>query len=333
MSSPRQVAVIGAGLAGLAAARTLADAGIGVTVFEKSRGVGGRIATRREGEWAFDHGAQYATFRDPRMAQWVTSWAEAGVLVEWPARIAVREGGVWRESPDGPTRWVGAPGMSSLARHLARNLSVRLSTTIASATRAAAGWVLRDAAGTELGTYAALLVTAPAPQAAALLASNAPALAATCAEVVFHPTRAVLCVLEHPAEVGWDAAFVNDDAHVAWVARNAAKPGRDAGHECWVLHGTRAHSLATLEEDNEMAAAPMLASFARLLGSNAPRVVHAQGHRWRYAIPDPVLQGESVWDASLQAGLAGDWCGGPRVEGALLSGMALAGRVLGSPHG
>ena len=333
MTSLGQVAVVGAGLAGLAAARTLTDAGFGVTVFEKSRGVGGRIATRREGEWAFDHGAQYATFRDPRLAQWVTSWADAGVLVDWPARIAVREGGAWRASPDGPTRWVGAPGMSSLARHLARELSVRLGTTVASATRAEAGWLLRDAAGDELGTYATLLVTAPAPQAAALLATDAPALAAKCAEVVFHPTRAVLCVLERPAEIDWDAAFVNDDAHLAWVARNAAKPGRDAGHECWVLHATRAHSVATLEDENETAIGPMLDAFARLLGSAAPRVVHAQGHRWRYAIPEPVLEAESVWDPSLQAGLAGDWCGGPRVEGALLSGIALAQRVLGGAPG
>ena len=333
MTSLGQVAVVGAGLAGLAAARTLTDAGFGVTVFEKSRGVGGRIATRREGAWAFDHGAQYATFRDPRLAQWVTSWADAGVLVDWPARIAVREGGAWRASPDGPTRWVGAPGMSSLARHLARELSVRLGTTVASATRAEAGWLLRDAAGDELGTYATLLVTAPAPQAAALLATDAPALAAKCAEVVFHPTRAVLCVLERPAEIDWDAAFVNDDAHLAWVARNAAKPGRDAGHECWVLHATRAHSVATLEDENETAIGPMLDAFARLLGSAAPRVVHAQGHRWRYAIPEPVLEAESVWDPSLQAGLAGDWCGGPRVEGALLSGIALAQRVLGGAPG
>lgn len=327
------VAVIGAGLAGLAAARTLTDAGVRVTVFEKSRGVGGRTATRREGLWAFDHGAQYATFRDARLAPWVTSWVEAGVLVEWKATIAVREGGAWRDAPEGPTRWVGAPGMSALARHLAHDLPVRLGTTVGSATRSEAGWLLRDAEGGSLGTFDHLLVTAPAPQAATLLASDAPALAAACANVAFHPARAVLCVLERPADITWDAAFVNDDSHLAWVARNAGKPGRDGTHECWVLHGTRAHSVATLEDENDVAIAPMLEAFARLLGPDAPRVVHAQGHRWRYAIPEPVFEADAVWDASLQAGVAGDWCGGPRVEGALLSGMALAGRVLGSAHG
>lgn len=323
------VAVIGAGLAGLAAARTLADAGVQVTVLEKSRGVGGRTATRREGPWAFDHGAQYATFRDARLAPWVANWAAAGVLVEWSARIAVRDDGAWRDSPSGPTRWVAAPGMSALARHLAHGLTVRTGTTVASATRSAAGWELIDADRASLGTFDQLLVTAPAPQSAALLAPHAPALAAECERVVFHPCRAVLCVLERPASLPWDAAFVNDDAHLAWVARNAAKPGRDAAHECWVLHATRAHSVATLEDESDVAIAPMLEAFARLLGADAPRVIHAQGHRWRYAIPDPVLEAEAIWDASVQAGLAGDWCGGPRVEGALLSGVALARRLLG----
>jgi predicted NAD/FAD-dependent oxidoreductase len=327
-----RVAVIGAGLAGLAAARTLTDAGVAVTVFEKSRGVGGRSATRREGLWAFDHGAQYATFRDARLAPWVKSWADAGLLAEWQARIAVREGSQWRAAPNGPTRWVAVPGMSALARHLSRGLTVRLGATVTAASRSDAAWHLTDAEGASLGTFDQLLVTVPAPQAAALLAHAAPELAAACRRVVFHPCRAVLCVLERSAPVDWDAAFVNDDPHLAWVAHNAAKPGRDPGHECWVLHATRAHSVATLEEEPHVAMPPMLDAFARLLGPDAPQIVHAQAHRWRYAIPEPVLERDALWDASLNAGIAGDWCGGPRVEGALLSGMAAAGRILGVAH-
>ncbi len=326
------VAIVGAGLAGLAAARTLTDAGVSVTVFEKSRGVGGRSATRREGLWAFNHGAQYATFRDARLAPWVKSWADAGVLAQWQAKIAVREGGQWRDASDGPTRWVAVPGMSALARHLSRDLTIRVGTTVASASRSDARWHLTDALGASLGTFDQLLVTAPAPQAAALLTPSAPELAAACERVAFHPCRAVLCVLESPASLDWDAAFVNDNAHLAWMARNAAKPGRDGGHECWVLHATRAHSLATLEDEPDVAMAPMLEAFAQLLGPAAKRIVHAQAHRWRYAIPDPVLESDSLWDATLRVGVAGDWCGGPRVEGALLSGMAAAGRVLGVAH-
>ncbi|MDX2184288.1 MAG: FAD-dependent oxidoreductase [Gemmatimonadaceae bacterium] len=327
-----RVAVIGAGLAGLAAARTLHDHGAEVTVFEKSRGLGGRAATRREGVWSFDHGAQYATFRDPRLTAWVTSWVDAGLLSPWQGRIAVRDAAGWRATSDGVTRWVATPGMSALGRHLGAGLAVRLGTAVARADRSSTGWTLFDAEGSALGAFDRLLVTAPAPQAAALLRGGAPALAAQCAEVRFHPCRAVMCVLERAARVSWDAAFVNDDPHLAWVARNATKPGRDAADETWVLHAPRAYSLETLEADSDEAIAPMLRAFRTLLGDDAPAVAYSLGHRWRYAIPDPVLPTDAVWDTAAQAGVAGDWCGGPRVEGALLSGMALAGRVLGAAH-
>lgn len=327
-----RVAVIGAGLAGLAAARTLHDHGVDVTVFEKSRGLGGRAATRRDGVWAFDHGAQYATFRDTRLTPWVTSWAEAGILAPWEGRIAIREGGAWRSAPDGITRWVAVPGMSALGRHLGAGLTLRTGTAVMRADRSSAGWALFDADGVALGVFDRLLMTAPAPQAALLLATGAPSLAAHCADVTFHPCRAVMCVLDRSAPVAWDAAFVNDDPHLAWVARNVSKPGRDAAFETWVLHAPRAHSTETLEADTDEATAPMLRAFRTLLGNDAPSVTYAVGHRWRYAIPDPVLPQDAVWDDDTRAGVAGDWCGGPRVEGALLSGIALAGRVLGAAH-
>jgi photolyase PhrII len=326
------VAIVGAGLAGLMAARTLHDAGADVTVFEKSRGVGGRAATRRDGGWTWDHGAQYATFRDPRLAPWVTSWAEAGLLAPWEGRLAVREQGTWRPAAPGPVRWVAVPGMSALGRHLARDLAVRLETPVAHARRTGDRWVLRNAEGETLGEFDHLLVTAPAPQAARLLDADAPALAHRVAQVMMHPCWAVRCVLAAPAGTTFDAAFVNDDATLAWVARNASKPGRDPHHETWVLHATRAYSAAALERQPAEAMAPMLEAFTPMLGPDAPAIVHAEAHRWRYAIPDPVLDADALWDDTLQVGAAGDWCGGPRVEGALLSGMAVAGRLLGAAH-
>jgi photolyase PhrII len=328
-----RVAVIGAGLAGLAAARTLRDHGVDVTVFEKSRGLGGRAATRRDGVWSFDHGAQYATFRDARLTPWVRAWEALGVLARWDGRVAVCDAGVWRQAPEGVDRWVATPGMSAIGRHLGRDLRIALGTAVARAERAVDGWRLADADGTPLGTFAQLLVTAPAPQAAQLLSAAAPNLAARCAAVQFHPCRAVMCVLDRAPRVAWEAAFVNGDPHLAWVARNASKPGREASLETWVLHAPREYSTDTLDADPEEVMAPMLRAFRRLLGDDPPEVTYAIGHRWRYAIPDPVLAEDAVWDDELQAGLAGDWCGGPRVEGALLSGLALAGRVLSAAHG
>ena len=119
--APGRVAVIGAGLAGLAAAHGFVRAGASVTVFEKARAPGGRISTRRADALAFDHGAQYFTCRDPRFAEILEPLRRGGVVAPWPGRIrSLRRG---RVSPlrEETERLVGVPGMSALSRALAEN--------------------------------------------------------------------------------------------------------------------------------------------------------------------------------------------------------------------
>ena len=77
------IAVIGAGISGLTAAQTLSDAGIDVTVFEKSRGVGGRTANRRSEYGSFDHGAQYFTVKDKRFRNFTEDLVSKGVIASW----------------------------------------------------------------------------------------------------------------------------------------------------------------------------------------------------------------------------------------------------------
>ena len=107
-TQPLRVAVIGAGLAGLSAARTLRDQDHEVRVFDKGRGVGGRTSTRRSKSFAFDHGAQYFTAHDERFGRLVASWQEAGIVAPWPARITVLENGACRAGIP-RTRYVGVP--------------------------------------------------------------------------------------------------------------------------------------------------------------------------------------------------------------------------------
>jgi predicted NAD/FAD-dependent oxidoreductase len=96
------VAVIGSGLSGLSCERTLADHGFTVTVFEKSRGVGGRMATRRaEDNLSFDHGAQYFTARDSRFKRYVDSWLHDAIVAPWTGRIVVLEEGDIKEDMSG----------------------------------------------------------------------------------------------------------------------------------------------------------------------------------------------------------------------------------------
>lgn len=328
--APRRVAVIGAGLSGLSCARTLADHRIDVTVFEKSRGFGGRCATRREGPWSFDHGAQYFTVRDARLAPVISSWHQRGVIAPWQGALAVREGGVWQPAKAGVRRWVGVPGMSALGAHLADGIDVQLATHVALVQREGRQWRLVADSGVDLGAFDVVLTCVPSPQAVALLAPIAPELAQRASAATMHATWATMLTFNARITFPWDAAFLNDDPVLSWISRDASKPRR-AQHETWVLHATKAWSATHLEDDAESVAQNMTTAF-RADTSHDADPVHRAAHRWRYALPDPVAADSALYDPALLLGAAGDWCGGPRIEGALLSGFALAGRVLTHAH-
>lgn len=136
------------------------------------------------------------------------------------------------------------------------------------------------------------------------------------------PTWATMLVLPSRPAVAWDAAFVNDDAILSWICRDCSKPGR-ADDETWVLHANHPWSARRLDADREAIATAMTAAFTAIVGGLAAPL-HAVAHRWGYAAAEPGEIDDSLFDPSLGLGAAGDWCSGPRIEGALVSGMDLA---------
>jgi len=319
--SPR-VTVIGAGISGLACARTLHDHGIAVTVLDKSRGVGGRLSTRREGQWQFDHGAPCFRLDDSRLARLAESWVQDGVV--YPVH-------------DGD--FVGTTGMNALPKHLARDLTVKTGVQVASLTRAGSGWAIVDRDGGRHDADIVLLAT-PAPQAAALLRTTdgpvtfAPALA----EVSMLPCWSSMIVFDGPpptvvSDSLTDGAFRSDAPllHRAW--RQSARAGRSTD-EMWVVHSEGQWSAEHLEED-PMAIAAQVSTALRAELRIAGDIVHAVSHRWRYSRVQTGLDDVCVFDESRAIGACGDWGAAgatrrshPSVERAWLSGIALAGRVL-----
>jgi renalase len=319
-----RIAILGAGMAGASAARVLAQAGHEVVVHDKARGAGGRMATRRSEQGTFDHGAQYFTLRDPRSLAALAGWRAAGVVAPWRARVAAIDvPGAWRDT--GPeTRWVALPGMPALARHLLEGIPLRLGAQAVSVRRTDRQWRIEFADGSSAGGYDVLLSTLPAPQAALLLAGEE--LAVQAGQVTFRPCWAGLCAFDAALPVAFDAAFVNSGA-LSWIARDASRPARAPG-ERWVLHVGPAASVEWLEDGHEQVAARVLVALREALGIDIPAPVQAMAHRWRYALAAEPLQCGALWDPLRTLGLGGDWCAGSRVEGAFLSGLALAERVL-----
>ena len=128
----------------------------------------------------------------------------------------------------------------------------------------------------------------------------------------------------------FDGAFVHDSP-LAWIARNHSKPGRDADHETWVLHGSPEWSEACIDEPPEAILPQLIDAFWAAVDQPSRPPFFSTAHRWRYAMPQEANSGWCFASPELQLGACGDWCSGPRVENAFLSGMAMAGRVLCSP--
>jgi predicted NAD/FAD-dependent oxidoreductase len=211
-----RIAVVGAGIAGLAAGRALARGNHEVVVFEKARGVGGRTSTRRREAHAFDHGAQYFTCRSEDFTRQVEDWCGRGLAAAWGAPIRTLGGGETGSIRDQATRYVGVPGMSALARDMATELRVECGRRIERIEGVAAGWQLVIDEGTPLGVFDAVVVATPAPQAVPLLAP-APRLAGQVGGVEMQPCHAVMGTFPDSLGLAFGGAFVSGSP-LAWVA-------------------------------------------------------------------------------------------------------------------
>lgn len=323
-----KIAVIGAGISGLICARTLADHGFPVTVFEKSRGVGGRMATRRANDGLrFDHGAQYFTARDERFRRYVESWIHDGIVERWRAQIAVLGNGTVKDYKTNTERLVAGPGMNAICKHLATDLDIRLQTRVAPLSQDGGQWHVAEADGSILGEFEGAVVSAPAGQTAELLKAI-PHLSSPASGTPMHECWAMMLAFPSSLQLEYGGAFVHESP-LSWIACNSSKPGRNAEPETWVVHASPEWSHAHVNEPVESVTDLLTGEFWKATGL-APRQPHYRSaHRWLYALPPEPLADNCLFDADQMVVACGDWCAGSRVEGAFLSGLAAAGRMLG----
>jgi predicted NAD/FAD-dependent oxidoreductase len=326
--SSKTIAIIGAGIAGLACGLALAEAGRTVLLFDKGRRPGGRIATRRASGTSFDHGAQFATARGRGLSGWMRDLAADGVAAPWPQ--AARGNDV---------AWVGQPGMSAIPGAMAGRLEA-LGGVIHTERHVAflhgtslrhfpAGDVkpgfVADNGGDLTEAFDSVLLALPAPQAVPLLRAIHHPLAHPADGCVIAPCWAVMLSFAEPVPA--PDCLRPEDGALAWIARNSGRPGHDAMPDTWVLHATAAWSREHLEDPAETVMPALLEAFRHATGVAAPPASIA-AHRWRYALVEQPVGYPCLWDADTRIGACGDWCLGPRIEAAFDSGAALAATVL-----
>jgi predicted NAD/FAD-dependent oxidoreductase len=314
----RSVAIVGAGLAGLACAKSLAAREVQAVLFDKGRAPGGRMATRRiehEGHaFAFDHGAQYVTAR--------------GELFRGALDAALAK--PWLDE----TRFVGVPRMSAIPRRLAEGLEVEVAREVIAIGGQPGAWRLRHVAPRpagrapamevieESGPYEAVVLAIPAPQAMTLLKAPAPHLAGVLQGVRMAPCWTLMIAFD--GRVALPDTLRPVGGAIGWAARDSSKPGRDAATECWVVQAGPDWTRAHLERPAAEIVTELTAAFAALAGGSLPVVIQAAAHRWRHALVETPLGAPCLWDPALGLGAAGDWCIAARAEAAVESGAALA---------
>ena len=311
--------VIGAGLSGLTAARSLHELGHEVVVLDKGRGVGGRMATRRittpDGSTAvFDHGAQFFTVRDRTMADLVDDWLRDGVVREWCRGFA---------GDDGHPRYVAEGGMASLTKHLARGLDVRVSTLVFAVRpgeSTGCRWTVVVDDGSTFDADA-VVVTCPLPQAYSLTVSSGLSIPDDLLSTDYDRTLGLLAVVDRDGVIPAPGGLQNPDDVFSWIGDNVAKGVSSV--PAITFHANPAWSLEHWDDDHDSGLAAITNEARRWLGDAG--IVTSEYKKWRFATP------RRLWPERCHRVdtivFAGDAFAGPKVEGAVLSGLAAAERV------
>jgi predicted NAD/FAD-dependent oxidoreductase len=305
------VVVVGAGIAGLAAARSMATQGKSVLVIDKGRRIGGRSATKRAKGFTFTHGAQFLTARHPEFQKVCDAAVRQGALTPWHF--------------GGKTTFIGAPTMRNFAVFLGAGLTIMQSVEIDKIERRNDRFVFSDATG-PIAHSTTAIITPPAPQTAALLRAIAPELAAAANDVVYAPCWTAMFGFagrDHVPDMPHPVQF--DEGPISWANWEHHRPGADPENHALTIQASPQWSAANLEDESEETATALLQIFCSAHNLSLPGPDFAACHRWRYAKVITAAAANAPRVSSCgRIAIAGDWLEGARIEGAYISGLTAA---------
>ncbi|MDZ4837749.1 MAG: FAD-dependent oxidoreductase [Candidatus Melainabacteria bacterium] len=326
------VAVIGSGVAGSTCAARLSQRGFQVTVFDKGRKTGGRLASRNREQEEFDYGAQYFTARDPLFMKRLEQCIADESVMEWCGRFGVFKNDSFEIQEPHSTRYVAVPSMQTLSFSLLSGLDVHSSSTVTSVVRdqTTSQWTIEglrspfDDGAEEndhfrYGSFDFIVLNMPPPQAQVLFGHE------QLPPAVMAPCWSVMVSFANPLPIIFDGATVQGSSLV-WIARDSSKPGRPEG-ERWVMQASAEWSENHLEENEKVVSTSLLSDFFALTKSDPVAATFCRAHRWRYARATVPCSERYIYNADKNIGYCGDWCGGDRIESAYLSGFALAEKI------
>lgn len=324
-----RIAIIGAGISGITLARALKSKAH-VKIFEKSRGVSGRMSTRYATPFCFDHGADSFTVRTEEFQAFLKPYIESGLVTEWNGKVADFELGkkvtqrLWLAP-----HLVASPNMNSLCKKLAENLDITINTEVAPLSeRKADGWHLLDKNGASLGVYDAVISTAPPAQTLRLLGAHLPN-NIPLRDAQMQGCYSLMIGFNRPWERQWVAATVKNNP-IKKISINSTKPGRNKDVTSIIAYACNNWADAHLDEDITQVQKLLLDQFQQVTGIDCAHMDYISTHRWRYALINEKEKAGYYMETVKGLGCVGDWSCTSRIEECWLSATQLAGRIIES---
>ncbi len=315
----KKIAVIGAGLAGLVVAKNLKEYNE-ITIFEKSRGVGGRIATRYANEFHFDHGAQFFHAKTSEFEKFLQPLLKDNVIQLWKARFREYDGPtvinerIW---DDKPAHYVGIPNMNSIGKYLAKNLNVKLLTRVEKLIPSNNKWKIFDDANNDLGDFDWVIVTTPSPQTIKLLPSNI-SFYNNLLDKKMLACFSLMLGFSQPIDLGFDAALVKN-ADISWISINSSKPKRNQHTTTLLIHSTNAYATEHIDNAKEPITQHLLTTTSEIIGKDLKKANHVAIHGWRYANIGKQSGSSYLLDKTNKLAVCGDSLIRGRIESAFTS--------------
>ena len=306
-----KICVIGAGMAGGYLGSALGQLGHDVVVLEKSRGFGGRLATRRGEGVQFDHGAPFFTARTSLFKELLAEHASS--VVEWTPRVTTISPGRKSYKRDWfEPHYISTPAMGALAQSLLATSEVQLEREVSTVVSGANRCLVHFEDGA-VEPYDFVISSAPAPQTAAIMNIELE-------DVTYSPCFALLAI---PSESPrFDAAVVKDSP-IEWLECTSSKPSR-VSTPTLVAHASAEWTVEHFDAPRDDVKQSMVSALAELglEVENGPSL-----HRWRYAQVVQPYRSPYWLSSQLKLAACGDWGVGAGVESAVVSASKLVAAI------
>ncbi len=322
----KNIAVIGAGLSGISLTLMLQN-NFNVKVFGKSRGIGGRMSTRRAPPFTFDHGAQYFKVTNLDFKTFLKPLITNNIIQPWVCRYSEFNGKnmlikkLWNYESN---NYVGVPNMNSIVKYLARDCDVKLKTKVQKIKKNKKKWQIYDEDENFLGEYDWVIFTAPVEQTCLLISKNL-SFFSILKSIKMNSCFSIMIGMEKPLMLDFDVAQIKN-ADIAWLAVNSSKPGRRNDFSL-VINSSYDWAINHINTPNIEVLKHLLNVASDIFNKNLSNAKYKFLHKWRYVESIKFPKENYFIDANEKVAACGDWCVNSRVEGAFISSKNLADKL------